>query len=136
MWGSPLFYPPHRSFPRNSKKLNDRPTNATNHAKSKESIISETMKVVSIAILRTGPDVAEPIPVSMACELSSYGFFQRQVRSFMATEIFCRCCWHFFLFPRNSYAEVQIVGTEVAMERMRRKPMVRGNAYMCGWMLR
>ena len=39
------------------------------------------MKVVSIAILRTGPDVAEPIPVSMACELSSYGFFQRQVRT-------------------------------------------------------
>ena len=39
-----------------------------------------TMKVVSIAILRTGPDVAEPVPVSMACELSSYGFFQRQVR--------------------------------------------------------
>ena len=38
------------------------------------------MKVVSIAILRTGPDVAEPVPVSMACELSSYGFFQRQVR--------------------------------------------------------
>lgn len=36
--------------------------------------------MVSIAILRTGPDVAEPVPVSMACELSSYGFFQRQVR--------------------------------------------------------
>ena len=54
------------------------------------------MKVVSIAILRTGPDVAEPIPVSMACELSSYGFFQRQVRTYIiiATEfwgvgIFC-----------------------------------------------
>ena len=45
------------------------------------------MKVVSIAILRTGPDVAEPIPVSMACELSSYGFFQRQVRTYIiATE--------------------------------------------------
>ena len=54
------------------------------------------MKVVSIAILRTGPDVSEPIPVSMACELSSYGFFQRQVRTYIiiATEfwgvgIFC-----------------------------------------------
>ena len=43
-----------------------------------------TMKVVSIAILRTGPDVAEPVPVSMACELSSYGFFQRQVRQGIA----------------------------------------------------
>ena len=43
--------------------------------------------MVSIAILRTGPDVAEPIPVSMACELSSYGFFQRQVRTYIiATE--------------------------------------------------
>ena len=59
--------------------------NSTPRPRSKRR--QETMKVVSIAILRTGPDVAEPIPVSMACELSSYGFFQRQVRTYnVATE--------------------------------------------------
>uniref|UniRef100_A0A7S2E8X7 V-SNARE coiled-coil homology domain-containing protein n=1 Tax=Trieres chinensis TaxID=1514140 RepID=A0A7S2E8X7_TRICV len=36
------------------------------------------MKVVGISILRTGSDLPDPIPLSMACELSSYGFFQRQ----------------------------------------------------------
>lgn len=36
------------------------------------------MKVVGITILRMGNE--DPIPVSMACDLSSYGFFQRQVR--------------------------------------------------------
>lgn len=35
------------------------------------------MKVVSITILRTTPN-ADPTPISMACDLSSYGFFQRQ----------------------------------------------------------
>ena len=39
------------------------------------------MKVVGITILRMGNE--DPIPVSMACDLSSYGFFQRQVRKFI-----------------------------------------------------
>mmetsp|Transcript_13740 Transcript_13740/g.29008 ORF Transcript_13740/g.29008 Transcript_13740/m.29008 type:complete len:200 (+) Transcript_13740:158-757(+) len=34
------------------------------------------MKVVGITILRVGGD--DPVPLSMACDLSSYGFFQRQ----------------------------------------------------------
>lgn len=37
------------------------------------------MKVVGITILRNG-GAGDPIPVTMACDLSSYGFFQRQVR--------------------------------------------------------
>jgi len=41
------------------------------------------MKVVGITILRMGGE--DPIPLSMACDLSSYGFFQRQV------SIFWRC---------------------------------------------
>jgi synaptobrevin family protein YKT6 len=36
------------------------------------------MKVVSIAILRSGPSGEDPLPLCMACDLSSYGFFQRQ----------------------------------------------------------
>lgn len=36
------------------------------------------MKVVSIAIFRTGASLPDPVPLSMACDLSSYGFFQRQ----------------------------------------------------------
>lgn len=36
------------------------------------------MKVVGITILRTGASLPDPIPLSMACDLSSYGFFQRQ----------------------------------------------------------
>lgn len=46
-----------------------------------QQIIIETMKVVSIAVLRMGSAGADPIPTSMACDLSSYGFFQRQVSS-------------------------------------------------------
>jgi len=37
------------------------------------------MKVVGIAICRTGSDLNEPIPVSVNNELSSFGYFQRQV---------------------------------------------------------
>uniref|UniRef100_A0A7S0CIL4 V-SNARE coiled-coil homology domain-containing protein n=2 Tax=Proboscia inermis TaxID=420281 RepID=A0A7S0CIL4_9STRA len=35
------------------------------------------MKIVGIAVLRT-VDVEDPIPLTMACDLSSYGYFQRQ----------------------------------------------------------
>ena len=37
------------------------------------------MKVVGITILRAGASLPDPIPLCMACDLSSYGFFQRQV---------------------------------------------------------
>ena len=38
------------------------------------------MKVVGIAVVRTGSDLNEPIPLTTASDLSSFGFFQRQVR--------------------------------------------------------
>lgn len=38
------------------------------------------MKIVGIALVRTGPDLNEPIPLTVANDLSSFGFFQRQVR--------------------------------------------------------
>lgn len=34
--------------------------------------------MVGIAIVRTGADLNEPVPVAMASDLSSFGFFQRQ----------------------------------------------------------
>ena len=73
-----------------------------------------TMKVVSIAILRTGPDVAEPVPVSMACELSSYGFFQRQVRQALPQtnarklKPWFSGLWNFFLFPPRGMLRVHV----------------------------
>ena len=39
------------------------------------------MKVVGISILRTIKD-SDPIPLSSACDLASFGYFQRQVRFF------------------------------------------------------
>lgn len=39
------------------------------------------MKIVGIAIVRTGPELNDPIPLSVANDLSSFGFFQRQVRA-------------------------------------------------------
>lgn len=36
------------------------------------------MKIVGIALVRTGPDLNEPIPLTVANDLSSFGFFQRQ----------------------------------------------------------
>jgi hypothetical protein len=38
------------------------------------------MKIVGLAIVRTGSDLNEPVPLTVATELSSFGFFQRQVR--------------------------------------------------------
>jgi hypothetical protein len=40
----------------------------------------KTMKVVGIAVARTGADLNEPIPLTVCNDLSSFGFFQRQVR--------------------------------------------------------
>ena len=39
------------------------------------------MKVVGVAVARTGADLNEPIPLTVTNDLSSFGFFQRQVRS-------------------------------------------------------
>jgi hypothetical protein len=37
------------------------------------------MKIIGIAVVRTGSDLNEPIPLTVANDLSSFGFFQRQV---------------------------------------------------------
>lgn len=37
-------------------------------------------KILGLAVVRTGPELNEPIPVSVANDLTSFGFFQRQVR--------------------------------------------------------
>jgi hypothetical protein len=37
------------------------------------------MKLVGISVVRTGSDLNEPIPLMVANDLSSFGFFQRQV---------------------------------------------------------
>jgi hypothetical protein len=49
-------------------------------------------KVIGISIVRSGPDLNEPIPVVMASDLASFGYFQRQVRP-------CHCT--FIQTPRN-----------------------------------
>jgi hypothetical protein len=46
------------------------------------------MKIVGLAVVRTGAELNEPIPLSVATDLSSFGFFQRQVRT--GTVSFCR----------------------------------------------
>ena len=38
------------------------------------------MKIVGVAVARTGADLNEPIPLTVTNDLSSFGFFQRQVR--------------------------------------------------------
>lgn len=38
-----------------------------------------TMKILGLAVVRTGPELNEPIPLATANDLSSFGFFQRQV---------------------------------------------------------
>jgi hypothetical protein len=37
------------------------------------------MKIIGIAVVRTGASLNEPIPLTVANDLSSFGFFQRQV---------------------------------------------------------
>jgi hypothetical protein len=44
------------------------------------------MKVLGIAIVRTGSDLNEAIPLNTVSDLSSFGFFQRQVRAGAAFE--------------------------------------------------
>ena len=38
------------------------------------------VKIIGLSILRNGSDIEEPIPLCIACDLSAYGYFQRQVR--------------------------------------------------------
>ena len=54
------------------------PTSFSQHSATSDKR-RKAMKVVGITILRTGASLPDPIPLSMACDLSSYGFFQRQV---------------------------------------------------------
>lgn len=42
-------------------------------------LVDTEMKVYGIAIVRTGTDINEPVPMTVASDLSSFGFFQRQV---------------------------------------------------------
>jgi hypothetical protein len=37
------------------------------------------MKVLGLSIVRVGADMNEPLPLTIASDLSSFGFFQRQV---------------------------------------------------------
>ena len=37
------------------------------------------MKIVGLSIVRTGKDLPDPIPLTVANDLSSFGFFQRGV---------------------------------------------------------
>jgi hypothetical protein len=37
------------------------------------------VKIVGIAVVRTGSDLNEALPLTVATDLSSFGFFQRQV---------------------------------------------------------
>ena len=37
------------------------------------------VKIVGLAIVRTGTDIDEPVPCTVANDLSSFGFFQRPV---------------------------------------------------------
>ena len=47
------------------------------------------MKVVGVAVARTGADLNEPIPLTVTNDLSSFGFFQRQVSVMPYRE--CEC---------------------------------------------
>jgi hypothetical protein len=42
------------------------------------------VKILGLAIVRTGNDIPEPIPCTLATDLSSFGFFQRPVRTSVA----------------------------------------------------
>jgi len=48
-----------------------------NRARFPPKKIQQEMKVVGITILRTEKD-SNPLPLAMACDLASYGYFQRQ----------------------------------------------------------
>jgi hypothetical protein len=43
------------------------------------------VKILGLAVVRTGNDLPEPIPCTLATDLSSFGFFQRPVRLSLTT---------------------------------------------------
>ena len=51
------------------------------------------MKIIGISIVRTAADLNDPVPLSTANDLSSSGFFQRQVSlgHCPSTRFFCNC---------------------------------------------
>ena len=55
----------------------------------------EAMKIVGLAIVRTGSDLNEPIPLTVATELSSFGFFQRQVSLSISVDFYFAFLWKF-----------------------------------------
>ena len=70
------------------------------------------MKIVGISIVRTASELNDPIPLTMACDLASFGFFQRQVgvQSLHCFPILACTSWfvigicsssNFFLFPQE-----------------------------------
>jgi hypothetical protein len=48
-----------------------------------------TMKIIGLSIVRADSGIQDPIPIVMACDLSSYGFFQRQVSEKMRKTFSC-----------------------------------------------
>jgi hypothetical protein len=49
------------------------------------------MKVLDIAILNTTAGGEEPIPLVAATDLSSFGYFQRQVRRLILSQVLDAC---------------------------------------------
>jgi hypothetical protein len=52
------------------------------------------MKIIGIAVVRTGSDLNDPIPLTVANDLSSFGFFQRQVCQCLLFQccVLYQCC--------------------------------------------
>ena len=57
------------------------------------------MKVFSITVARTGPALNQPIPLLVTNDLSSFGFFQRQVRGRIGHLNRWIVVFHSFRFP-------------------------------------
>jgi len=51
------------------------------------------MKIVGLAVVRVGKDLNDPIPMSVATDLSSFGFFQRQVGRSLQWHCDPGCCY-------------------------------------------
>ena len=54
---------------------------------------STMVKILGLAVVRSGNDIPDPIPCTMATDLSSFGFFQRPVRVLFRT---CCISWSSF----------------------------------------
>jgi hypothetical protein len=73
-----LFEKEHAQKPRRGSRSS---TTKNRQSQTNKQANSNMVKVVGIAIVRTGSDLNEPIPLVTANDLSSFGFFQRQVRA-------------------------------------------------------